>query len=120
MLPVQINGRLGFMSIPPCGHSNLNKQRSVPKSRNQQAVSRHSHTQENTSTQASLPMCYLEDVYYSVCGHWGKARVYSKCPNAGRDGFSRGCWNRQRTTSAREDSTCEACQASKNKERPLT
>jgi hypothetical protein len=63
----------------------------------------------NANTNLTATMCYLEDVFHSVCGHWGSARVYHKCPNADRVGWERGCWSRQTTGSISINSSCDRC-----------
>jgi hypothetical protein len=60
-------------------------------------------------TNPTATMCHLEDVFHSVCGHWGSARVYHKCPNTDRVGWERGCWSRQTTGSISIDSSCDRC-----------
>jgi hypothetical protein len=60
-------------------------------------------------TNPTAIMCYLEDVFHSVCGHWGSAQVYDKCPNIDRVGWERGCWSRQTTGSISINSSCDRC-----------
>jgi hypothetical protein len=79
---------------------------------NRQVYARQFRTQ---STKPTATMCYLEDVFHSVCGHWGSARVYHKCPNTDRVGWERGCWSRQTTGSTSINSSCDRCRCDPEK-----
>lgn len=56
-------------------------------------------------------MCFADDVFHQSCGHWGKPRVYSSCPNTARRGYSRGCWNLEVSGAINEVSLCAECRA---------
>lgn len=56
-------------------------------------------------------MCYLDDTFHTLCGHWGPKTVSSKCPGGETDSSSpeTGCWNSQVTGSRNVDRLCPAC-----------
>ncbi len=58
-------------------------------------------------------MCYQEDIYHSLCGHWGK-KVYSKCANTAAGKWANGCWEIVTSGSAREDTRCSLCRSGQN------
>lgn len=75
------------------------------------------------------PMCYVEDIYHSRCGHWAsQPQVYHQCARIDKDtasplsrtddsrSSSRTCYNRKTCGSRSEDSVCIRCVAATRSE----
>ena len=55
-------------------------------------------------------MCRVEDVYHSVCRHWGDRRCYAPCPAFPEyKGRRHGCGNTEIIGSAMSATNCQAC-----------
>jgi len=55
-------------------------------------------------------MCYLEDVYYTLCGHWGEKFNYRPCGAAcAPKGATYGCSNSQTTGPKQVKTLCKDC-----------
>ena len=55
-------------------------------------------------------MCYLEETFHVICGHWGAKRNVSPCAIAHEiKGFSKGCWNAKTIGAARMNTRCASC-----------
>jgi hypothetical protein len=66
----------------------------------------------------TTPMCYIEDIYHSQCGHWSsKPQIYHHCSrgdknlttNENNAIIGRTCYNRKTCGSREEDSRCKQC-----------
>ena len=55
-------------------------------------------------------MCRVEDVYHSICRHWGDRRCYAPCPAYPEyKGRRHGCKNTEIIGSAMSATKCQAC-----------
>lgn len=55
-------------------------------------------------------MCWLDDVFYSKCGHWGRRLVKTPCAIGMHHPYqTTGCWNSNATGMSRIDRFCQNC-----------
>ena len=70
----------------------------------------HNYREIRLTQIAVNEMCYLEDIYHSLCNHWGKPRNYAPCAAGMNFNYgSYGCHNAQKIGVANVGTKCQSC-----------
>jgi hypothetical protein len=59
-------------------------------------------------------MCFITDVYFVFCAHWGVPQVETLCAAGALSKQKSGCWNNTVVGTKRIDELCPACRYRKS------